>query len=53
VHFLALEWSLALGEVCETPHINAPHTYSGLRSGEFGSHWSFAMKSVQPFFFKI
>jgi len=32
-----------LGEVCEMPEALS----SGLKSGEFGGHWSFEIKSVQ------
>ena len=49
VHFLALGWSLALTEVYEMLEASH-HTHgsrAGLRSGEFGGHWSFVMKSVQ------
>ena len=44
-HFLALEWSLALDEVCEMPEALRPTHGSQvreLRSGKFGDHWSFA-----------
>jgi len=47
VHVLASEWSCALSEVCEMAEALHSTHGSGLRSGEFGGHSTFAMKLVQ------
>jgi len=49
VHFLALEWSRALNEVCKIPEALHPthDSHIGLRSGKLSGRSSFAMLKVK------